>query len=115
MEKLFTYGTLRDPATQQQLLGRSLGAGEADTLRGYRLAKLTGIHHVYSILQPHPGSTVDGILFEVTAEELEQLDDYEGDAYQRVSVTLISKTRAWAYIENPKSSFRIHIEPPDMP
>lgn len=115
MEKLFTYGTLRDPATQQRLLGRSLGAGEADTLRGYRLAKLTGIHEVYSILQPHPGSTVDGILFQVTPQELEQLDDYEGDAYQRVSVTLISKTRAWAYIENPKSSFRIHIEPPDTP
>ena len=113
MEKLFTYGTLRDPATQQQLLGRTLGEGLADTLRGYRLAKLTGIHYVYSILQPHPGSTVDGMLFEVTAEELEQLDDYEGDAYQRVSVTLVSKTRAWAYIENPKSSFRIHIEPPD--
>ena len=50
------------------------------------------------------------MLFEVTQEELEQLDDYEGDAYQRVSVTLVSKTRAWAYLENPKSSFRIHIE-----
>ena len=110
MEKLFTYGTLRDPATHQQLLGRSLGEGVADTLRGYRLAKLTGIHQVFSILQPHPGSTVDGMLFEVTQEELEQLDDYEGDAYQRVSVTLVSKTRAWAYLENPKSSFRIHIE-----
>ena len=110
MEKLFTYGTLRDPATHQQLLSRSLGEGVADTLRGYRLAKLTGIHQVFSILQPHPGSTVDGMLFEVTQEELEQLDDYEGDAYQRVSVTLVSKTRAWAYLENPKSSFRIHIE-----
>ena len=60
MEKLFTYGTLRDPATQQKLLGRTLGEGAPDTLRGYRLAKLTGIHEVYSILQPHPGSTVTG-------------------------------------------------------
>lgn len=115
MHKLFTYGTLRDPATQEQLLGRTLGDGQPDTLRGYRLAKLTGIHFVYSILQPHSGSTVDGMLFEVTQEELEQLDDYEGEAYQRVSVTLVSKTRAWVYCENPKSSFRIHIEPPDSP
>jgi len=30
-------------------------------------------------------------------------------------VRLVSKTRAWAYMENPKSSFRIHIEPPDSP
>ena len=113
MQKLFTYGTLRDPATQEKLLGRTLGAGQPDILRGYRLAKLTGIHAVFSILQPHPGSTVDGRLFEVTQDELEQLDDYEGEAYQRISVTLVSKTRAWVYCENPKSSFRIHIEPPD--
>ncbi len=113
MEKLFTYGTLRNPATQRKLLGRTLGEGEPDTLRGYRLAKLTGVHEVYSILQPHPGSVVDGILFEVSAEELARLDAYEGDAYQRVSVRLMSKTRAWAYMENPKSSFRVHIEPPD--
>ena len=113
MEKLFTYGTLTIPATQYQLLGRKLGEGTPDILRGYRLAKLQGIHHVYSILQPQAGSTVDGLLYEVTQEELEQLDKYEGDAYQRVSVTLVSKTRAWVYSENPKSKFRIHIEAPD--
>ncbi len=113
MHKLFTYGTLRDPATQERLLGRTLGKGLPDTLRGYRLAKLTGIHFVYSILQPQSGSTVDGVLFEVTPDELEQLDEYEGEAYQRISVTLVSKTRAWVYCENPKSSFRIHIEAPD--
>ena len=89
--------------------------GAPDTLLGYRLAKLTGIHDVYSILQPHAGSKVEGALFDVTSDELERLDDYEGDAYQRVSVRLVSKTRAWAYMENPKSSFRIHIEPPDSP
>lgn len=113
MEKLFAYGTLRNPATQQRLLGRTLGQGAPDAVRGYRLAKLTGIHEVYSILQPHPGSVVEGMLFEVSADELERLDAYEGDAYERVSVRLVSKTRAWAYMENPKSSFRIHIEPPD--
>jgi len=115
MQKLFTYGTLRDPATQQRLLGRTLGDGAPDTLRGYRLAKLTGIHEVYSILQPHAGSTVEGMLYEVSDDELDRLDAYEGEAYQSVSVRLVSKTRAWAYMENPKSSFRIHIEPPDSP
>ena len=113
MEKLFTYGTLRIPATQMQLLGRTLGEGKPDSLRGYRLAKLRGIHFVYSILQPHPGSIVDGELFEVSGDELQALDEYEGEAYQRVSVTLVSKTRAWAYTENPKSSFRLFVEPPD--
>ena len=113
MERLFTYGTLRDPATQRRLLDRTLGEGKPDTLRGYRLAKLTGIHQIYSILQPHPGSTVDGALFEVSREELARLDEYEGDAYQRVSVTLVSKTRAWIYCENPRSDFSVLISPPD--
>ena len=113
MEKLFSYGTLRDPATQQQVLGRSLGTGSPDTLRGYRLATLKGIHQLYTILQPQAGSTVAGLLFDVNKDDLVRLDDYEGDAYQRISVTLMSKTRAWVYCENPKSSFRIHIDAPD--
>lgn len=111
MEKLFTYGTLQDPDTQNQLLGRSLGQGTADTLRGYRLAKLVGIHATYSIIQPKSGAKVDGIVYEVSADELERLDIYEGNAYLRVSVTLVSNTRAWAYSDHPKSKYKQHIEP----
>jgi len=110
MEKLFTYGTLQNPETQKQLLGRILGDGLPDSLLGYRLAKLNGIHYVYSILQPHSGSRVEGLLFEFRSEEIKKLDDYEGNAYVRVSARLVSKTRAWVYIENPKSEFRSHIE-----
>ena len=72
MEKLFTYGTLQDPETQKQVLGRTLGGGVPDTLLGYRLARLNGIHFVYSILQPHSGSRVEGLLVEVSGEELEK-------------------------------------------
>ena len=110
MQKLFTYGTLQNAETQEQLLGRTLGEGTSDTLIGYRLARLNGVHFVYSILQPHAGSRVQGLVFEVNDEELEQLDDYEGEAYQRVSARLFSKTRAWVYIENPKSNFHNLIE-----
>ena len=113
MEKLFTYGTLRDPATQQQLLGRNLGQGSPDTLLGYRKARLQGIHFVYSILVPQAGSRVHGTLFEVSSDELAKLDAYEGEPYQRVSARLVSKTRAWVYVENPKSEFRVHIRPGD--
>ena len=115
MQNLFTYGTLRDPATQERLLGRLLGDGAPDTLRGYTLARLRGIHSDYTVARPQPGSTVQGRLYQVTDEELALLDDYEGEAYQRVSVTLMSKTRAWLYCENPRSRFRHHIEPLDAP
>lgn len=111
MEKLFAYGTLCDPATQQRLLGRLLGDGASDTLRGYTLSRLRGIHDDYTIVQPKPGSTVSGRLYEVSREELTRLDAYEGEAYQRISVTLMSKTRAWLYCENPRSRFSHHIEP----
>ena len=111
MEKLFTYGTLQDPDNQMRLLGRHLGEGKADTLRGYRLAKLAGIHQTYSIIQPKPGATVNGIVYEVSIAELKRLDIYEGNAYLRVSVTLVSNTRAWVYSDHPKSNYRQHIEP----
>lgn len=113
MEKLFSYGTLKNPETQTQLLGRRLGGGVPDTLRGYRLARLNGIHFVYTIIQPWEGGTVDGLVFDIGSDELAQLDKYEGDAYQRVSARTVSKTRAWVYVENPKSKFRQHIEPFD--
>ncbi len=110
MEKLFTYGTLQDPETQMRLLGRRLGQGTADTLRGYRLARLAGIHQTYSIIQPKSGAKVDGIVYEVSIAELQRLDIYEGNAYLRVSVTLVSGTRAWVYSDHPKSNYRQHIE-----
>ena len=111
MEKLFTYGTLQEPAVQTQLLGRKLGSGTADTLRGYQLAKLLGVHQTYRILLPKPGATVQGLVFEVSDAELKKLDHYEGAAYQRVSATLVSDTRAWIYCANPKSNYRSLIEP----
>jgi len=110
IEKLFSYGTLQNPATQRKLLGRELGEGSPDTLRGYRLAQLTGVHAVYPIVQPEPGATVAGLLFEVDPEELARLDTYEGEAYQRLSVRLVSGRRAWVYCANPKSSLRFRIK-----
>lgn len=87
MEKIFTYGTLQDPDIQRSIIGRELGIGEPDTLRGYKMAKLKGIHATYNIIQPQTGSTVEGRVYEVTKEELETIDQYEGDAYIRVSAT----------------------------
>lgn len=103
MEKIFSYGTLQDAPIQQQIIGRLLGEGTADTLRGYKMAKLKGVHTSYNIILPATGETVDGIVYEVTAEELEKIDVYEGEAYIRVSATLMSNTRAWIYRDNPRS------------
>ncbi len=113
MEKLFTYGTLQDSPIQQQVLGRLLDNGTPDTVRGYKMSKLVGIHTTYNIIQPESGKLVDGVVYEVTEEELEKLDAYEGDAYIRVSTTLLSNTRAWIYRDNPRSDLQSHIKPVD--
>lgn len=113
MEKIFTYGTLQDAPIQQLVIGRLLGEGTPDTLRGYKMAKLKGIHATYNIILPATGGTVDGIVYEVTNEELEKIDAYEGDAYVRVSATLMSNTRAWIYRDNPRSGLHDQIEEVD--
>lgn len=109
MEKIFAYGTLIDEAIQQQVIGRTLGTGIPDTVRGYALGKLKGIHTEYNIIYPESGATVDGVVFEVTDAELEKIDSYEGDAYIRVSATLVSNTRAWIYRDNPSSTYQSRI------
>ena len=109
MEKIFTYGTLQDLEIQLQCVGRALGTGTPDTLRGYTMTKIKGIHKDYNIIRPQSGSTVDGVVFEVTAEELARIDDYEGTAYLRVSATLMSNTRAWIYRDNPNSAYQSQI------
>jgi gamma-glutamylcyclotransferase (GGCT)/AIG2-like uncharacterized protein YtfP len=108
MEKIFTYGTLQDPQIQIQLTGHTLD-GTPDTLQGYKMAKLKGIHATYNILQPQSRATVDGVVYDVTADELKKIDDYEGDAYMRVSATLVSDTRAWVYRDNPNSAYQSQI------
>lgn len=109
MEKIFTYGTLQDETIQQQIIGRMLGTGQTDTLRGYAVGKLVGIHAEYNIIYPRAGATVDGVVYEVTDDELKKIDEYEGDAYIRVSATLVSNTRVWVYRDNPSSKYHSHI------
>ncbi len=42
--------------------------------------------------------TVDGMVFDLTPEELAQADAYEVDAYKRVRVKLRHTGEAWAYV-----------------
>jgi len=109
MEKIFTYGTLQDETIQQQVIGRKLEKGQPDTLRGYTLGKLRGVHTEYNIIYPQTGATVDGVVYEVSEEELKKIDAYEGNAYIRVSATLTSNTRVWVYRDDPASAYHSHI------
>ncbi|MGA9637104.1 gamma-glutamylcyclotransferase family protein [Flavobacterium sp.] len=103
MAKLFAYGTLKDIDTQQTIFGRIL-KGEPDVLKGFTISEIKieeefGIAK-YPILEESedPKDVVSGILFEITEEDINLADTYEGLHYKRIEVTLQSKENAWAYI-----------------
>lgn len=107
-EKLFSYGTLQYEAVQLSTFGRKLH-GVADTLSGYRLSTvqikdpnviaISG-ESVHRVLVPakDDGEKVSGMVFDITAKELQQADSYEVADYKRIHVQLNSGTYAWVYV-----------------
>lgn len=96
MEKLFVYGTLREPAVQLRVIGRLI-AGVPDSLQGFRKTEVRFPSGTYPMLRRAADTVVDGLVLEVNAAELERIDHYETRAYQRVRVTLVSGSSAWVY------------------
>jgi hypothetical protein len=109
METLFTYGTLQLEEVQLETFGRKL-QGARDALVGYRLvmmkirdedfvAKSGTADHRNLQFTGNPSDLVDGIVFAVTTDELEQSDAYEPEGYERVQVRLASGLTAWIYLD----------------
>lgn len=92
MEALFVYGTLQSAKIQQVLLGRTLDMQPA-TLPDYH----KNTDGMYPVAHPQAGSSIDGQVLQVSADELTRLDHYEGAAYERVRVTLADDSEAWVY------------------
>ena len=108
-EHLFSYGTLQTNSVQLSTFGRRLD-GNPDKLVGYRLRmiQITDQEFVatsgaeYHRNLEFTGSAsdfVEGTVFSLTQQELEQADAYEPDGYQRVRVKLRSGTDAWVYLK----------------
>ena len=106
-ERLFSYGTLRLPAVQRQLFGIELPTTD-DALVGWRLrmlriadpdvVALSGeAEHPILERTGDPADRVDGVVLEVTAEQLAAADDYAVDDYRRVRAQLASGGDAWVY------------------
>jgi len=92
---LFVYGTLQFPEVLHALLGRVPPMTPA-VLRGWRAAVLPG--RPYPGLVPAPGKEVPGwVLADLDAHEWTILDAFEGDAYDRITVTLAGGRTATTY------------------
>lgn len=115
MERLFSYGTLRQIDVQLATFGRLLD-GTPDTLVGYRLgeieitepdviAKSGKRFHPMLIQTNNANDRVDGVIFEISDDELACADRYEVDDYKRILATFLSGNTAWIYGDaNDKSA-----------
>lgn len=99
MEKLFVYGTLRNPATQISVFGRAT-PGRPDSLPDFAKEEIILDGIAYFTVRPRSGQSVSGMVLEVTSDELRRGDIYETDAYYRISVTLDSGETAWVYCDS---------------
>ncbi|SHI63720.1 gamma-glutamylcyclotransferase family protein [Pseudozobellia thermophila] len=98
MHYLFSYGTLQDPEIQEQLFGRKMKA-EPDVLLGYELSSQKAYGQYPQITKSqNADAKIEGVALELSEEELERADNYEGPEYTRISVRLKSGKPAWAYV-----------------
>jgi gamma-glutamylcyclotransferase (GGCT)/AIG2-like uncharacterized protein YtfP len=104
---LFSYGTLQLEKVQLETYGRKL-KGKPDRLLGYKLSNLKitdksvieksgkDIHPV-AIKTDNANNSIEGVVFEITEQELAETDKYEVADYKRVQETFETGRRAWIY------------------
>lgn len=95
---LFSYGTLQDKDIQEQLFHRPL-IGKPDLLLGFELSHKKAYGQYPVISKADVSSSISGIRYEISLEELHQVDAYEGEEYVRILTKLQSGKEAWVYVE----------------
>lgn len=114
-EHLYTYGTLQVGAIIEHIVGRPL-AGVPARLDDYARFRVRG--RVYPAIVEAAGSQVSGVLYVgLEAAELERLDYYEGDLYERREVCVWAGPvahRAATYVLRPELRHELSDEPWDF-
>jgi len=105
---LFVYGTLQLPEKLQSLLGR-VPSLEPATLHDYRCGLVARAD--FPGIVPQQDSVVNGqVLAPLSQAELEILDQYEGELYQRLRVTVVADrgpVNVWVYAIAPWARGRV--------
>ena len=107
-ERLFSYGTLQYETVQLKTFGRKLH-GKKASLPGYVMSSVEiqdpqviaasgeKIHNIIT----HTGKVshrIEGIVFDVSMQEIEHADAYEVSCYKRIQAELQSGELAWVYV-----------------
>ena len=113
MPLLFSYGTLRDPARQLAVFGRTL-SGTADLLIGYAredfevadpaFTAAYGSRHVIVQNTGRDEDRTPGTVLELTDAELKMADAYEPAGYRRVAARFASGRHGWVYTADEPSA-----------
>ncbi len=109
MPNLFSYGTLQLEQVQLETFNRIL-KGEKDALIGYELKMLEitdpevlrkSNQQFHPILEFSGNETdiVEGMLYEVTEDEILKADEYEVDDYQRIETNFKSGKKGFIYVK----------------
>jgi gamma-glutamylcyclotransferase (GGCT)/AIG2-like uncharacterized protein YtfP len=112
---LYAYGTLQNRAVIALIVGREL-VGHPARLAGYSRYRVIG--RVYPAIVAAPASEVDGVLYsDLDAVEVERLDLYEGDLYERLELPVQVGERvvtAHCYVLRPEHGHHLSGEPWDL-
>ena len=113
---VFSYGDLKRPEIQLAIVGRRL-RGWADDLLGCEIVEIpiedpevaagTGkTHHQDLKFDGSDTKGVEGMVFEVTREELERIDAFEARFdYVRITGQLASGDQVWVYVHRSSTRF----------
>ncbi|NHF60632.1 DUF4286 family protein [Flavobacteriaceae bacterium TP-CH-4] len=95
---VFAYGTLLQREVQQAVFSRVL-QGVPDTLTQYRMSdKKVADRYPNIVASALQTDSITGEVFLLSQEELLKADAYEGHAYERTEVSLVSGKKAWIYL-----------------
>ncbi|WP_372766737.1 gamma-glutamylcyclotransferase family protein [Pseudoalteromonas sp.] len=107
MERLFSYGTLRQENVQKAHFGRKLD-GENAILTGYCLSEIKindeqvvkqsgKTYHPILVFTGNSLDEVEGSCFLLTSNELKHADSYEVAEYTRILATTKDGKACWIY------------------
>jgi gamma-glutamylcyclotransferase (GGCT)/AIG2-like uncharacterized protein YtfP len=107
-EYLFSYGTLQKDSVQLDLFGRLLH-GTKDKLKGYKVAPIEITDEAFLskgeqkvqltvMISTDKNDALEGMVFEITSEELLHADKYEPANYKRIKIKPESGIEAWIYV-----------------
>jgi len=107
-ERLFSYGTLQKVEVQLETFGREL-VGSSDVLLGYRLGVVeitdqsvielsSESHHPIAVITCDHADEIPGMVFEITADELAQSDEYEVDEVYIVTTSGFTR-ECYSFVE----------------